>query len=113
MGKKGKVSHDQNRKSLSSHFLCPKTKRNRLLRRLGEWGVTFKVVTSSYLYHYCSFSQHALRRTLLGLASSVRLIESQIRAVKEGRDQLKVSDFIEVSVNRESTVLISSSSILY
>ena len=35
VGKKGKVSHDQNRKSRSSVFLCSKTKRNRLLRRLG------------------------------------------------------------------------------
>ena len=55
-------------------------------------GVTFKLVTLSYHYHYCSFSQLTLRRTLLGPALSVRLIaEGQIRAVKEGRDQLKVS----------------------
>ena len=35
----------------------------------GGGGVTFKLVTLSYHYHYCSFSQLALRRTLLGLAS--------------------------------------------
>ena len=35
----------------------------------GGGEVTFKLVTLSYHYHYCSFSQLALRRTLLGLAS--------------------------------------------
>ena len=54
----------------------------------GGGGTTFKVVTLSYRYHDCSFSPLALRRTLLGLTLSVRLIESQIRAVKEGNDQL-------------------------
>ena len=59
-----------------------------LATQVGGGAATFKVVTLSYRYHDCSFSPLALRRTLLGLTLSVRLKESQIRALKEGKDQL-------------------------
>ena len=37
---------------------------------------------------FLKYSQLSLRRTHLGSALSVRLIESQIKGVKKGRDQL-------------------------
>ena len=40
---------------------------------------------------YVVYSQLSLRRTPLGPALDVRLIDSQIKGVKKGMDQLKVS----------------------
>ena len=50
------------------------------------------------------YSQLFLRRTPLGPALAVRLVESQIEGAKKGRGPTLGVRFTEVSVKRESTV---------